>query len=64
VSIDKAVLDSLPKRLLFTTLQNADFMGSADTNPYFFKHLNLIHFVVYVNGRQVNFECLSKHDQC
>jgi len=33
VSIDNAVLGTLPKRLLFTMPRNADFM---DTNPYLF----------------------------
>jgi hypothetical protein len=50
VSIDNAVLGSSPRRLLFTILQNADFTGSADTNPHLYKHLNLSHFVMYVKG--------------
>jgi len=33
VSIDNAVLGTLPKRLLFMMLRNVDFTGSADTNP-------------------------------
>ena len=36
LSIDKAVLGQLPKRLLFTMIKNKDFMGSLDTNPYYF----------------------------
>jgi hypothetical protein len=47
VSIDNAVLETLPKRLLFTMLRNADFTGSADTNPYLFRHFSFNHFVMY-----------------
>jgi hypothetical protein len=54
VSIDNAVLGTLPNRLLFTMLRNVDFTGSPDTNPYFFSHFGLNNFVMYVNGRQVS----------
>lgn len=50
MSIDNAVLGTLPKRLRLTTLQNTDFMGSADTKLYLFKNFNHNHFVMYVNG--------------
>jgi hypothetical protein len=33
LSIDYAVLGTLPNRLLFTMLRNVDFTGSVDTNP-------------------------------
>jgi hypothetical protein len=59
VSIDKAVLGTRPKLLLFKMLRNVDFTGSADTNPYFFRHFGHNHFVMYVNGRQVPSEGLS-----
>ena len=59
VSIGNAVLGILPKRLLFTVLRNVDFTGSADTNPYIFRHFDLNYFVMYVNGRQVSSEGLS-----
>ena len=36
-SIDNAVLGPLPKRLLFTMIQNADFNSSVDTNRYKFR---------------------------
>jgi hypothetical protein len=55
VSIDNAVLGTLPKRLLFTMLRNVDLTGSPATNPYFFRHFCL---VMYVNGRQVTSEGL------
>jgi len=32
-SFDNAVLGPVPKRLLFTMVKNADFIGSVDTNP-------------------------------
>jgi hypothetical protein len=59
VSIENTVLGTLPKRLLFTVLRNADFTRSADTNSCPFKHLGLNHFVMYVNGRQVPSEGLT-----
>jgi hypothetical protein len=36
-SIDNAVLGPLPKRLLFTMINNTDCNGSVDTNPYKFR---------------------------
>jgi hypothetical protein len=34
-------------------VKNDDFLGTVATNPYNFRHNNLTHFVMYVNGRQV-----------
>jgi hypothetical protein len=58
ISIDNAVLCTLPKRLLFTMLKNSDFTGSTNTNPYAFHHFTLNNFM-YVNGRQIPAEGLS-----
>ena len=41
LSIDNAVIGQLPKRLLFTMVKNADFIGSLDTNPFNFRHYDL-----------------------
>ena len=38
LSIDNAVLDPVPKHLLFTMVKNANFIGTVDTNPYRFQH--------------------------
>lgn len=38
LSIDIAVLGNLPNPQPVTILRNADFTGSTNTNPYFFKH--------------------------
>ena len=38
LSIDNAVLGPVPKRLLFTMVKNANFIGAMDTNPYKFQH--------------------------
>jgi hypothetical protein len=38
LSIDNAVLGTLPKRLLFTMIRNTYFLGSIDKNPYTFRH--------------------------
>jgi hypothetical protein len=53
LSIDNAVLGEIPKRLLFTMVKNKDFLGTMDTNPYFFRHFDLRHFALYVNGKQI-----------
>jgi hypothetical protein len=52
VPIVNAVLENLPKRLLFTMLRNVDFTGSEDTNLYLFRHFSLNYSLMYVNGRK------------
>jgi len=37
LSIDNAVLGPVTKRLLLTMVENTDFLGSMNTNPYFFR---------------------------
>ena len=32
----------IPKRLLFTMVKNADFIGTTGTNPYKFQHYDYI----------------------
>jgi len=59
LSIDNAVLGPLPKRLLFTMVKNTDFLGSVTTNPYNFRHYDLISFALNVNGKQIPKEGLS-----
>ena len=34
-------------------IKNKDFLGSIDTNPYFFRHYDLSSFALYVNGKQI-----------
>ena len=46
LSIDNAILGPVPKRILFTMLKNKDFLGSIDTNPYFFRHYDLSSFAL------------------
>ena len=50
LSIDNAVLGLVPKRLLFTMVKNADFIGTMDTNPYKFQYY-IIDFSLFVNGK-------------
>jgi len=57
-SIDNAVLDPIPKHLLFTRIKNSDFNGSLDTNPYKFRHY-ISDFSLYVNGKRVPIEGLT-----
>ena len=57
--IDNAVLGHLPKRLLFTMIKNKDFLGSLDTNLYYFIHFDLSHFSLFHNGKPIPNEGLS-----
>jgi len=52
LSIDNAFLGPVPKRLLFTMVKNADFIGTADTNPDKFQHYDISDFSLFVNGKQ------------
>jgi len=38
LSIDNAVLGTIPKRFLFTMVKNTEFFGFVTTNPYYFRH--------------------------
>jgi len=49
----------MPKHLLFTMLKNTDFLGSINTNPYFFRHYDLSYFALNINGKQVPTEGLA-----
>ena len=53
LSVDNVVLRPIPTRILFTMIRNKDFLGSIDTNPYFFRHYDLRSFALYVNGKQI-----------
>jgi hypothetical protein len=52
ISLDNLVLGKLPKRILFTMIKNTDMLGTLDSNPFNFRHYDLQHFSLYVNGRQ------------
>jgi hypothetical protein len=58
LSIDNAVLGTLPKRFLFTLVKNKDFLGSLDTNPFNFRHYDIRDFALYVNGTEITSEGL------
>lgn len=59
LSTGNAVLGILPKRLLFTMLQNVTFTCSADTNTYHFTHFSQNRFLIYANRREVPSESIS-----
>ena len=59
LSMDNAVLRQLPKRLLFTMLKNNDFLGSLETNTYYFQHFNLSRFTLFYNGKPIPSEGLA-----
>jgi hypothetical protein len=58
LSINNAVLGLMPKRLI-TMVKNTDFLGSIDTNPFYFTHYDLTSFTLFLNGRQIPSESLS-----
>jgi len=59
LSIVNAVLGPVPKRLLFTVVKCADFVGTVDTNPHKFQHYDVGDFSLFVNGKQYPNEGLS-----
>jgi hypothetical protein len=59
LSLINAVLGVLPKRLIFTMVRNTDFLGSIETNPFYFRRYDLTSFTLFVNGRQITSESLS-----
>jgi len=59
LSIDKAVLGLVPKRLLFTMVENTDIPGSKNTNSNFFRHYDLSYFALNVDGKQIPTEVLT-----
>ena len=52
LSIDNAILGSIPNRLLFAMIDNKHFLCSADTNPFKFPHY-MDSFSLYINGKQI-----------
>jgi hypothetical protein len=40
-------------------VKNKDFLGTVDTNPYFFRHFDLNNFALYVNGKLITSDGLS-----
>ena len=40
-------------------IKNADFNGSVETNPYKFRHYDIIEFSFYMNGKRVPSESLT-----
>jgi len=42
-------------------VKNTEFLGSKNTNPYFFRHYDLSYFALNVNGKQIPTEGLSKN---
>jgi len=52
LSIDNAVLGPVPKLLLVTMVNYADFIGTVDKNPYKFQHYDISDFSLFVNGKQ------------
>ena len=52
LSIDNVVLHPIPNRLIHND-KDKDFLGSMDTNPYFFSNYDLQNFALYVNGKQI-----------
>ena len=51
--IDDNILGPITKRLLFTMIDNKDFLTSPDTNPFEFLHFDVDHFSLHDNGKQI-----------
>ena len=51
-SIDNAFLSPIPERILIPLVKNTAFVGSASTNPFYFRHYDMTNLVQYVNGVQ------------
>jgi len=59
LSIYNAILGPVPKRLLFTMVKNAVFIGSQETNPYKFQYYDMSDIPLFLNGKQYPNEGLS-----
>jgi len=59
LSIDNAVLGTIPKRFLFTMVKNTEFLGSVTKNICYFRHNDLSSLAPNVNGRQIPTESMS-----
>ncbi len=53
LSIDKAILAPIPKRLLFAIVDKGELLGSLTTKPFKFQHFDMTFFTLYVNGKQI-----------
>ena len=53
LSVDKAVLVPNHKRMLFTMIRFADFIGPLETNPHKSRHYNISDISQFGNGKQV-----------
>ena len=54
LSIDKAILGTIPKHLLFVMIDNTEFLGSLTTNPFRLHHFDMNYFTLYINGKQIH----------
>ena len=53
LSIDNSILGPIPKRLLFVMIDNTNFLGTLDTNPFDFHHYDMTYLTLYLNGKQI-----------
>ena len=58
VSFNKALLGTIPEKILIALIKNTAFVGSASTNPFHFHHYKT-NLVLYVNGVQHPAESLT-----
>ena len=64
LSIDIAVFGQRQIRLLFTMIKNKDFLGSLDTNAYYFRHFDLSYFTLFYNCKPIPNEGLHMNMDC
>ena len=49
VSIDNAVLGTIPEMILIVLVKNTSFVDSTSKNPFHFNHYDMTNLVFYVN---------------
>ncbi|XP_043476692.1 uncharacterized protein F54H12.2-like [Leptopilina heterotoma] len=52
-TFDNVILGQLPKRIIIGFVDNTAFNGSRNKNPFNFKHYQINHFSLYVDGMQI-----------
>ena len=60
-SIDNAILDQLPKRIIMGFVNNRAFNGNRARNPFNFQHFDINYLSLYIDGVQVPSKALQPH---
>ena len=52
-TLDNVILGQLPKRIIVGFVENKDFNGDENLNPFNFKNVNINYLCLYIDGVQV-----------